>query len=386
MIAVHFLDAPRVLPAMISAFRRARCAKIAVAFAKDTGFLEIRQELVSLLGQERAVQLVIGISSYGITDWSVLKALLGLKQRWKKLQVRCYVGESFHPKLFIFLLPSRTASMLIGSSNLTGGGIRDNVEANVLVEGNTDDRSIDEAINFFDEIFDRSKDLDKNHIEYCHALSQKQRKSRILPKRYGIAKTAPPPRLCRPPPRLPEKHFWKISPGKKAVDWKQWVKEMVTERDGSRSGIVAIGWNEIDLTRLPYDEWDDEKGPPRRLVNLLEKQLMKTGHDSSPKYVARQGLYFVKKMKRGDIIVAYSAGKIYGIAQVTGRPPYHVNVRDTSKEAYATRRPVRWLSFPAKIESHRISKVLAVPNFTILKITDDEAIRMVMRELQNPRL
>jgi hypothetical protein len=57
----------------------------------------------------------------------------------------------FHPKLFIFERSGGKKSAVVGSSNLTGGGLAENYEVNLLVESNG---TAEELSAYFDEHFE----------------------------------------------------------------------------------------------------------------------------------------------------------------------------------------------------------------------------------------
>jgi HKD family nuclease len=57
----------------------------------------------------------------------------------------------FHPKLFLFRTRSGKNSAIIGSSNLTGGGLTENYEANGWVQSST---VANELAEYFDELFE----------------------------------------------------------------------------------------------------------------------------------------------------------------------------------------------------------------------------------------
>lgn len=57
----------------------------------------------------------------------------------------------FHPKLFLFRTRSGKTSAILGSSNLTGGGLTENYEANVWVQSST---VANELADYFDEHFE----------------------------------------------------------------------------------------------------------------------------------------------------------------------------------------------------------------------------------------
>jgi len=61
------------------------------------------------------------------------------------------IKSSYHPKFYLFF-DDVSYRVIIGSSNFTLGGIRDNLECNLSIQGNKDDLFI-EFCNFFDELW-----------------------------------------------------------------------------------------------------------------------------------------------------------------------------------------------------------------------------------------
>jgi HKD family nuclease len=106
---------------------------VLVAYAKQSGFDALRKFLES--GPAIDSRLLIGLG-FGRTDPSVLRDLLALTKD-SKLKIRVFLGgnltpEQFHPKLYVVNKGS-TITIIVGSSNLTSGGLENNVEANFSV-------------------------------------------------------------------------------------------------------------------------------------------------------------------------------------------------------------------------------------------------------------
>ena len=77
--------------------------------------------------------LVVGLDS--ITDEAAVKALIARASQWPKLSVRAFLHEEsplFHPKLAWFLSDTEL-TLIVGSGNLTMGGLRKNWEAFTVV-------------------------------------------------------------------------------------------------------------------------------------------------------------------------------------------------------------------------------------------------------------
>jgi hypothetical protein len=92
----------------------------------------------------------------------------------------------FHPKLFIFEGRNGKNSAIIGSSNLTGGGLTENYEVNVLVEADT---VAGELKDYFDEHFQGaySEDLTSDWLK--HYVKEWLKRKKLLDK------------LRKPPPK-----------------------------------------------------------------------------------------------------------------------------------------------------------------------------------------
>ena len=104
----------------------------AVAFIRQPGLKTIYPNLLQFTQNGGSALIVAGIDD-GITSYQSLSNLLPLA----KLHIHhvTNMGETFHPKMYIFGKTDRTVDkIIIGSSNLTVGGFYRNVEANVEID------------------------------------------------------------------------------------------------------------------------------------------------------------------------------------------------------------------------------------------------------------
>src|SRR3989442_11382519 len=131
---------------------------IAIAFLKNDGLEAIRKYLVNGMGK-----IVVGTSSFYITDWKALKGLKRLSINNSDLHVKRYHNTAFHPKVFFFG-KGDLADVIIGSSNLTLGGLTSNVEANVLVQGIRSEPFFAEVQSFLNTLFRAGVSLDEDFI------------------------------------------------------------------------------------------------------------------------------------------------------------------------------------------------------------------------------
>lgn len=120
---------------------------IVVAWAKRSGFRLIENALKDFRERGGEIRIITGISQHGAT-------LQGL-QNCLELANESYVfnvdRRTFHPKLYRFEGPARN-EVIIGSSNLTAGGVVTNFEASTRISAARDDSRLLPPI--FDQIDD----------------------------------------------------------------------------------------------------------------------------------------------------------------------------------------------------------------------------------------
>lgn len=102
-----------------------------VAFAKESGFSILDEKLVEAVKRGMVATFVIGTDFYQ-SQPTVIEKLLKLK---KHGDVDVYMGSTkkqytFHPKLFLFE-KGNAAHIVVGSANLTAGGLANNHELSV---------------------------------------------------------------------------------------------------------------------------------------------------------------------------------------------------------------------------------------------------------------
>lgn len=145
----------------------------AVAFVKRSGVQHIEQELQEFLEQGGYVRLIIGIDQYGtsIEGLTDLLTVIGDKgEVWINHDSNNYI--TFHPKVYLFER-SEAALLIIGSGNLTQGGLYTNDEASLVYEfdlANQEDQLLlKELKDVFERWCDNSlasvKRLDEHFLE-----------------------------------------------------------------------------------------------------------------------------------------------------------------------------------------------------------------------------
>lgn len=163
---------------------QARELKFGVAFVKYSGFIMIEGGIHECLEQDGKVEFLLGLD-FRTTEPKVLRALHHLSTDRTNLKLYCFSDPStndtpvYHPKIYI-IRGTEKFLVSIGSSNLTAGGLQDNVEVNVIFLA--DER--DEIVSDIYEVYGRLKfqkglfKPDVNYIDgYEEAYKIVQRKS-----------------------------------------------------------------------------------------------------------------------------------------------------------------------------------------------------------------
>jgi len=110
---------------------------ICVAFLKESGIGMIINELEKAVKAGTKVNVFCGIDFYS-TEPAALKTLLSLFKPNKNSKLYVYnsrSGEVFHPKIYVFSRREK-ANVIVGSANMTLGGMKNNVEVSLLYETN----------------------------------------------------------------------------------------------------------------------------------------------------------------------------------------------------------------------------------------------------------
>lgn len=119
--------------AVVDLLQRAHHFECMVAFAKGSVLPKLLPPLEQALKRGMTARLAVGLS-FHLTEPRLLRKLFDLS---KLYEVQLYLSDSdatFHPKIYATREPSR-CTVLVGSANLTAGGLFDNYEASVLIDG-----------------------------------------------------------------------------------------------------------------------------------------------------------------------------------------------------------------------------------------------------------
>lgn len=133
---------------------------IVVAFAKNSGVLRVKDSLESFRDRGGKVNVYVGVD-LGVTSYEALNALLLCTDSLNV--VHSEKSQTFHPKIYQFL-GEKMVMIVIGSHNLTGGGLWTNFESSAhisLDKSNPDDI---EVLKVQEEYFDNLASLNNSFM------------------------------------------------------------------------------------------------------------------------------------------------------------------------------------------------------------------------------
>jgi len=166
-----------LLPAQIE---QAIDVRVAVAFASLGGVRMIEAAVLRALAQGAHVEFMVGMD-LSATDPSALWRLFELAQQHSALAFYCYVsspGAIYHPKLYIMSTTSDTTAV-VGSSNLTEGGLIHNIEVNLLVRARSAEEIVSDILGAYSHLKFRPGRVepDEGLLEDYEALHRNRRRA-----------------------------------------------------------------------------------------------------------------------------------------------------------------------------------------------------------------
>ncbi len=162
-------------------------ARIAVAFVKYSGLRLVEPALDKCLERGGHVEFIVGLD-FRTTDAQSLRALFKRAASGSQCHLYCYSDPSdyvnaYHPKLYLFDI-NQTASCIIGSSNLTQGGLKDNVEVNVILEFGKQDDALETIRDIYAQIKYRPSRFAPD-VEYIDAYEDTVKEAGSYARRTG---------------------------------------------------------------------------------------------------------------------------------------------------------------------------------------------------------
>ncbi len=166
--------------------RNSLSTHIAVAFLKYSGVEVIQDALIDSLEKGAEFEIIVGLD-FKTTDSKSIRFLLDLNKTYKKLKIYCYgdkennkAGIVFHPKIYMFD-NGREKTSIIGSTNLTRGGLESNFEVNTIFTEKkplyySQLNAIYNSIKYADSLFTPNEEYLQNYDEVFSAIIKNEQK------------------------------------------------------------------------------------------------------------------------------------------------------------------------------------------------------------------
>lgn len=161
--------------------------RIVVAFMKYTGLKVIEKSLLKSLENKADLEIIAGLD-FKTTDPNAIKYLIDLKKDYKTLKFYCFGDKKdnktdivFHPKFYLFN-SGREMTSIIGSTNLTGGGLISNFEVNTVIKEKkplyySQLVSIYNSVKFTPSIFEPNEDYLLGYSDVYKTLAKNEKKA-----------------------------------------------------------------------------------------------------------------------------------------------------------------------------------------------------------------
>lgn len=167
--------------------QNANSAKIAVAFLKYSGLKVIEQSLNHCLKNKGNVEIIAGLD-FKTTDPQSMHYLINLRKQVPNLKFYCYGDKNenrtdivFHPKIYLFE-KGRETTGIVGSTNLTRGGLLTNFEVNVVIKETkplyfSQLEAIYNSVKFTDSVFSPDEEYLAGYSDVYKAFLQNEEKA-----------------------------------------------------------------------------------------------------------------------------------------------------------------------------------------------------------------
>lgn len=164
--------------------QNAQSARIAIAFLKYSGIKVIEKSLDQCLKNNGSVEIIAGLD-FKTTDPQSMHYLINLQKQVQNLKFYCYGDKNenktdvvFHPKIYLFERGGETTG-IVGSTNLTRGGLMTNFEANVIFKESkplyfSQLEAIYNSVKFTDSIFSPDEEYLAGYSDVYKAFLQNE--------------------------------------------------------------------------------------------------------------------------------------------------------------------------------------------------------------------
>ena len=174
---------------MSKAIIQSKDIKIAVAFLSMRGINSIYNSIDSALRKGASLEFLAGLDMQ-TTEPAALRFLHNLSKNYNNLSLYCYASiepsSIYHPKIYLLKNSDDTRVIsIVGSSNLTEGGLRKNIEANFVIEADVNQEIILESYVTYNRLKFHPKRVvpDDEFLALYSQLCNSEKKQRILYKK-----------------------------------------------------------------------------------------------------------------------------------------------------------------------------------------------------------
>lgn len=144
----------RVLDSIVPAIAQSDECRIAVAFMSSAGLSLLEPALRECLGRGGYAEFLVGLD-LSATEPDALCALHRMAKTAKNAAWYCFPdlkrAALYHPKLYL-MRAAGTATILVGSSNLTEGGLKSNIEVNALIRAQIDEEVVSDTYEVYNSL------------------------------------------------------------------------------------------------------------------------------------------------------------------------------------------------------------------------------------------
>ncbi len=167
--------------------QNANTAKMAVAFLKYSGVKVIEKSLDSFLKNNGNIEIIAGLD-FKTTDPQSMHYFIQLQKQVSGLKFYCYGDKDenktdivFHPKIYLFE-KGRETTGIVGSTNLTRGGLLTNFEVNVVIKETkplyfSQLEAIYNSVKFTDSVFSPDEEYLAGYSEVYRAFLQNEERA-----------------------------------------------------------------------------------------------------------------------------------------------------------------------------------------------------------------
>ena len=146
---------------------------VATAYLNTSGLNHVMTSVERILDAEGEVNVVHGFYPH-ITETETIRNLARLADGSDRMSYGVYTGAkrslegSFHPKIYLTHSQAHDWRVVVGSSNLTRGGLKSNLEVNCVLAGSSADPAIRQCKEIFNKI-QNDPNIHRPTIEWIEA-------------------------------------------------------------------------------------------------------------------------------------------------------------------------------------------------------------------------